>query len=257
MSYLKNTALIIAICSWQNTFGQIDSISKEWEQRIKNNFLEYKKHIDYPHDTITIQTKDLPENPYEQKKNIITLAMGEPYGKIIINNKAKEEYITDYVIMHELTHTMKDSISTPLDYVLNDSTRITGINGLTFDILTPEGEKWVFGLIEEAAAEYIAYNIKPSEEINDPRYYALQYFMRILADEKLFTVKDLAKMIQHDDIWRIIYIFNLEKDPLRADKLLWLFSSIYQLGTNEANNRQIEEKVRDFVENHLYIKQKK
>gem|GEM_PF-4517279 len=60
----------------------------------------------------------------------------------------------------------------------------------------PNGKIGSFALIEEAAADYIAYSIKPTEEFTDPRYYALQCFMRILADAKLLSAQDLAKAIQ-------------------------------------------------------------
>jgi|GEM_PF-3014676 len=44
--------------------------------------------------------------------------------------------------------------------------------------------------------------------------------MRILASNNLFSAQDLAHAIQHDDIEHIKFIFNIQNDQLRGDKLL-------------------------------------
>lgn len=254
-------ALLLSWLLWNNIQepqkSQQDTISQALTQKIQDNFLLYKMHIpNYPHDTIIVQTDLIEENPYEKNKNTMTVAMWFPYGKITINKNITEEEITDYIILHEITHTLKDSVHRPLQYTLNDWVKIVWADGLNLIIQMPDGKMGVFWLIEEAAADYIAYTIKPTEEFTDPRYYALQYFMRILADAKLLSAQDLAKAIQYDDIGYMTHLFNIQKDPQWGDILLSVFSQIYQLGldTNkqfEKNPKEIEAKVRDFVENYL------
>lgn len=125
--------------------------------------------------------------------------MGKPQT-IIINTLAHDSDVSDYVVVHELTHTRKDSITKPLDFMLNDGNKIIGISGLTLDLQTPTGEIIKFGIAEEAAAEFIAYKTVGSKPFTDPRYYALQCFMRILEENKIISVKTIAAAIDHDDV---------------------------------------------------------
>lgn len=230
---------------------QEQTIPEHTAKMIQENFDLYKKHIAYPHDTIQVSREYIPENPYE-KIQTITVAMGKP-GKIIINTEIDIQEVDDNTILHELTHTLKDSIVTPINpnYVLKDSNTITGISGLTFTIQRKDWQEAVFGIIEEWVAEYIAYSIKPTEEFINPRYYAIGYFMRVLWNHKIVSPKDLSTAIKYDDYTYIIDRMGLNNNPERGDMLLGIFTEVYGLWIGETDYREIQKKVDLWVEKHL------
>ena|GEM_PF-3330184 len=111
----------------QTAIGQIDTISNDLTKKIQDNFLEYKKYIPYPHDTISVHKEDIPGRKIENGEDI-TITVGRPHGKIIINARITEQDITNHVILHEITHTSKDSITKTLDYTMKDGVKLIGIN---------------------------------------------------------------------------------------------------------------------------------
>jgi len=238
----------------QNINAQIDSISTDMRKKIQENFALYKKYIPYPHDTIHINTSDIEENIYQKESNIKTIAIAEWHGQITINRQAKPEDISTHVILHELTHTLKDTTSTNIKpYILQDAASIIGVNGLTFDILLPNKEIVKFAHIEEAIAEYIAYNITQEEQFTDPSYYALGYFMRSLAKHTNTSIQDLAQAIENDDYKYILELLSIAEDPMRGDILFSMFQQISDLGIWQVSYKNIQSRVNRRTKNHLWF----
>lgn len=181
----------IAEIATQNIVSKHEQISAGLQKTVHENFVLYKNKVGYPHDTVYAYRDYVPESKLAGEGSF-TIAMGKPQT-IIINTLAHDSDVSDYVVAHELTHTRKDSITRSLNFMLNDGNRITGISWLTLDLQTPTGEIIKFGIAEEAAAEFIAYKTVGPKPFTDPRYYALQCFMRILEENKIISVQTLTR----------------------------------------------------------------
>lgn len=244
--WVKSRLLGVAMTgmAW-SSHAQIDTTNVDIKKMITDNFTLYKKHIDYPHDTIHVQRK-------KDEKDVIATAKW--YGQININTLANISDITSHVILHELTHTLKDTTSSPIQtpYRLKDGSQIISINGLTFDILLASGEITKFPLVEEAIAEYISYHITQTEEMTDPSYYALGYFIRQVSKHTNTTAQDRAKAIKNDDYLSILQKLNIAEDGERGDILFSIFQQIANLGKNQVSKKNIQSRVNRRSKTYLW-----
>ncbi len=244
---------------------QTDTISHELQNKIYNNFLLYKNTVGFPYDTIYSDREHIEENAYDPRKNIVTPARwGKGYGHIVFNTSAPDSIISDQVIVHEMTHARKDTVYAPIDYTLNDGNKIIGVNGLTFKVsLSKEWKTTVFGLPEEAIAEYITRKLTGKTDPDlDPRYYALLCFMKRLDEYQVITPKNMLYAIDHDDYKHFLSVFGRENHPHRWDNIFWFFTQIYnfwldQNGSLDLHLSSVEEKVRQFTKEYIKPIEKK
>jgi hypothetical protein len=132
-----------------------------------------------------------------------TLAIAEP-GSITLDVEdwsGMNQQEQRNAVEHEMTHACKPKVPKLIEpFTLSDGATVTGVHGLALLITLPNGTQTGFRLIEEGAAEALAYNLDKSYTASSPEYHRLGSLTLSRMAQQGITPQALSGYVQNNDM---------------------------------------------------------
>jgi hypothetical protein len=129
------------------------------------------------------------------------------------------------ITLHALTHACQplELYYLPERYTLLDGKEAYAIGGLSLFVSSEEVEELKFALMEEGAAEALAYNVDRSYFSFIPEYYRIGQLTIWAVEQGFLTYNDLSRYAQSNDLMAFVSTITGREAPSYAD-LEWVMS---------------------------------